>query len=791
MSALSSTSSYPPISGSGSNGIRHRRTSSQQKLNPFGKKISFPPTLEESGDTSGSASSPTKSQFPSNGSRKRDMLVLSTFIKVLLFPAYRSTDFEVHRNWLAITYSLPMSKWYWDTTSEWTLDYPPFFAYFEFLLSIPARLIDKRIVDLNNLNYGAWSVIAYQRTTVILTELVLGAALLRLARSSLDKTTQRIIAFSLFLHPGFIIVDHIHFQYNGFMFGILVWSLVMAREGNLLLSGTLFAVLLNFKHIYMYLAPAYFVYLLRAHCFPSSAPLSLPTLLSSPGTALPTLITHFRPTHFIALANVVVATFVVSFGPFVFLRSPVEYANADGAGQLHGQIAQILSRLFPFMRGLNHAYWAPNAWALVTFADRVLLKVIQILRLASFLPITINEAGVASSSRGLVGDTVFAVLPNIKPLHTFVATLACQLVFLIKLWNTPTYKSFLSAVTLCGWASFTFGWHVHEKAILLVLVPLSLMAADSHAHLRTFTLASVAGVVALFPLIFTPQESIFKVVYSLCWGAAVFTLLTKRVYEFPDGLVAAIIDRAERLYILGFAPLQLFVAVYGWSRQPLPEALVIVQNEARRKAVEAAQISLKVLAGVLTVPASVSVSTSATSAVAVEAVTSTPALAETVTAVATAAIETATTMLADAASVCVDTLADCDCLDSSLIEEGAAAATETVSAVFESLAADGVSITSIAASATSLLATASSSTPLSLPTEAIQEVVQAATQAVEGGREMQFLPLMLTSVYCAIGLLWAFGRLSYIYLTRTSGPSGSGASAGVGAGPNVVVGAAR
>ncbi len=41
---------------------------------------------------------------------------------------------------------------------------------------------------------------------------------------------QRIISASLFLHPGFLIVDHIHFQYNGFMFGILMWSLLMARN---------------------------------------------------------------------------------------------------------------------------------------------------------------------------------------------------------------------------------------------------------------------------------------------------------------------------------------------------------------------------------------------------------------------------------------------------------------------------------------------------------------------------------------------------------------------------------
>lgn len=68
-----------------------------------------------------------------------------------------------------------------------------------------------------------------------------------------------ILAASIFLHPGLLIVDHIHFQYNGLLFGIMLWSIAMMREGRMVLGGMLFATLLNFKHIYMYIAVSFHI----------------------------------------------------------------------------------------------------------------------------------------------------------------------------------------------------------------------------------------------------------------------------------------------------------------------------------------------------------------------------------------------------------------------------------------------------------------------------------------------------------------------------------------------------
>eukprot|EP01132_Coremiostelium_polycephalum_P005300 gene5300-6600_t len=450
-----------------------------------------------------------------------------------------STDFEVHRNWLAITSSLPISKWYFEDTSEWTLDYPPFFAWFEYGLSKFASLVDPSIIQLDNLNYKAPTAILFQRCSVIISDLLFISASLLLSNYLYSDDKQKknnesnrsevvvqqvpwyqdkefLVFLFVVLNPGLLMVDHVHFQYNGFLKGILVLSMYWIISGRILLGSAMFSILLNFKHIYMYMAPAYFIYLLKYYCFN--------------GPRLQIL-------SFIALGSTVLSVFSISLGPFILMK----------------QIPQLLSRLFPFGRGLSHAYWAPNFWAVYNFIDRVSLFV-GVKFLGWNIPL--EQQGMLTS--GLVGSETQAhvILPTITPTITLLITLLFLIPSLYGIFKSNSKNSFILGIVQSSFTFYMFGWHVHEKAIIMVTVPLGfLLLASSGQYSKLNFFLSTIGHYSLFPLLFETREIPTRILILLTYTLFSYLILSMTVQitiHFIDVYIDLLLHRYYLFLFMDF-----------------------------------------------------------------------------------------------------------------------------------------------------------------------------------------------------------------------------------------------
>ena len=372
-------------------------------------------------------------------------------LKLLLSKCYRSTDFEVHRHWKATTYSLPFAQWYTDNTSHWTLDYPPFFAYFEWLLAQVAVLVDPGIVALGNDGYASDACVMFMRATVVLGDLFLIlVSILYLKERANTKTLALIVA-----SPALVIVDNIHFQYNAWLFGMFILSIFLIDRGWVHCGAAVFTALVCAKHIFAYVGPVMLVYLLKTYVSSSSR-------------------------KFTSLAVTVASVVAVAVAPLIST----------------GQLTAAVGRMFPFGRGLVHAYWAPNIWALYLFTDRLIAKLFGVV--------------VPSGTHGLVQDVHFAVLPNITPLVSLVTTLLLYYPLLMVIWRQPRQWPLAVWAAMGSFVAFLAGWHVHEKAILMVLIPLALEAQRNINLSAIYANLSVIAGVSLLPLLPNRAETLLK-----------------------------------------------------------------------------------------------------------------------------------------------------------------------------------------------------------------------------------------------------------------------------------------
>lgn len=410
------------------------------------------------------------------------MSIFAICVKVLVFPAEHSTDFEVHRHWKALTHTLPLSEWYSDTSSIHTLDYPPAFAYLEYALSHAVRPFDPLIVNISSHDYASVKAKKIMRATVLLTDLPFVFASHHLAEtltiSGNSLGYERILALTL-LTPGLLLVDNIHFQYNALFISFLFLTLSYLIRHQITRACVSFSLLLNLKHTFLPIVPTVAIYILS---------------ISTSNNLFQTV----RRLTFPATATISVFIFIW----FPFLLRPET-------------LPHIYSRLFPFNRGLLHANWPANFWAIYASLDKFLTLVVDPIRKSDAI------------TTGIIGARVpFAILPNPSPTTCTTLVLVAITYPLIRLARNPTKDNLMCSTVISMLAAFMFGWHVHEKAVLPPLLTLGAYAVSTKREslIDAFMWLSLAGQFALLELVRYPAESLYYVFHLLTYHILAFGL---------------------------------------------------------------------------------------------------------------------------------------------------------------------------------------------------------------------------------------------------------------------------
>jgi alpha-1,3-glucosyltransferase len=399
------------------------------------------------------------------------VLLLALGLKLLLVPTYHSTDFDVHRNWLRIAHHEPMACWYFDAASMWTLDYPPLFAYAEWVLAAGLHPLRPTLVDRPTELHAA-DVVAH-RFSVILSDVFLFVGVVAMATAMrLPARGATLVGALVVLSAPLLLVDHVHFQYNGMLIGVLLVALSLAIQRRFLLAAAAFGALVWFKHLFVVLGPVVAAHFLTHYVWQRRSVLNI-VLLALVLAAVSAL----------ALAPILLAT---------ALNPPIA-ACADGSPLR--QLQQIASRLFPFAeRGLMHAYWAPNGYALYAAVDLVAARLT-------------GQRTPGALTSGLVEAHAqqFSVLPDVSPRTCAILTALSMLPLVWCVWrqrnSARVDATLVRTVAYASLGAFMFGWHVHEKAILVALVPLTFVAMVSDADRQQWLLLAAAGGAGLLPLL--------------------------------------------------------------------------------------------------------------------------------------------------------------------------------------------------------------------------------------------------------------------------------------------------
>ncbi|KAI9740521.1 MAG: Glucosyltransferase-like protein [Cirrosporium novae-zelandiae] len=398
-------------------------------------------------------------------------------------------DFEAQRHWMEITTKLPVAQWYFYDLEWWGLDYPPLTAYHSWILGKIGSIIDPIWFELDNSRaIETPHLKVYMRATVLISEYLIYIPsvvifLRRYARNQSVNLWEGTIALvAILMQPATMLIDHAHFQYNTVMLGLIVACLSSIFADRRLWACAFFVGALGFKQMALYYAPAIFAYLLGSCLFPRPRPFSL-----------------------VLISLITVLSFAIIYAPFIlgvlydesrgisfdfsapsFLDAiPYEIPKDNWSYPLILEMSQSIHRIFPFARGLFEDKVA-NFWCAIHTFHKLHRYPVAMLQRYSLL----------------------ATLASITP--SLLITLFC-----------PRKEVLPWAFSSTAWGFFLFSFQVHEKSVLLPLLPMTLLLASHHglnAPKRAWVgFANALGTWTMFPLLKRDELRVPYFVLLLLW----------------------------------------------------------------------------------------------------------------------------------------------------------------------------------------------------------------------------------------------------------------------------------
>ncbi|KAF2869383.1 glucosyltransferase [Massariosphaeria phaeospora] len=400
-------------------------------------------------------------------------------------------DFEAQRHWMEITTQLPVSQWYFHDLEWWGLDYPPLTAYHSWLLGVIGSAINPAWFALaKSRALDDPSLKIYMRATVLVSEyfIYIPAVIIFLRRySRLERVNvweASIALVAILMQPATILIDHGHFQYNTVMLGFATATMSSMVAGRPLWSCVFFVGALGFKQMALFYAPVVFAYLLG--------------LCLSP---------RINVVRFLAIAAITAVSFLLLYLPFILgivydmYRSvpqkdlplppllaslPVAWNEDAWYFPVVLQLAQSVHRIFPFARGLFEDKVA-NIWCTIhTFH-----------KLHRYPSALLQRAALVATSA--------AILPP------------CLIVFL-----KPKKNLVPLAFATTSWGFFLCSYQVHEKNVLLPLLPMTVLLSGEGGlvpSIRAWVgLANLLGVWSMFPLLKRDELRVPYFVITLLWA---------------------------------------------------------------------------------------------------------------------------------------------------------------------------------------------------------------------------------------------------------------------------------